>query len=273
MNSLETLSLNKKPIGIYDSGIGGLTVLKKLLEVMPNENFVYFADNINLPYGEKTQQQIINYSKSIMHWLEDKVQAKLIIAACHTSSSLALQQLEKDFLVKIIGTIYPIINHIIKNNRIEKIAIIATPASANSLMHEKILYDAGFKGKIKTISCPEFVKLVEAEQSNPLEIKKYCNEYLANLKEFSPDTLIYGCTHYPFLSNIIEKILPENVSYIDPGSFIAKEAKEFLKQDNSSTDKGSIQFYCSRKDKNLFERQIQRLMNNRDLITTYFNPH
>ena len=130
----------KKPIGVYDSGVGGLTVLKELMACLPYEDFVYFADNQHLPYGDKTSDQIKTYSKNIVAWFENVMDVKMIVAACNTSSAIALDGLVSK--VPVIGTIYPILDEIMQSRII---GIIATPASVKSKMHENIFIKNGFK--------------------------------------------------------------------------------------------------------------------------------
>ncbi len=239
----------KKPIGVYDSGVGGLTVLKELVKYFPCEDFVYFADTQNLPYGDKTSDQIKEYSKNIVTWFESVVDAKMVIAACNTSSAIALDELVCK--IPVIGTIYPILDEIMGSCTI---GIIATPASVQSMMHESIFIKNGFKGKVVYASCPDFVPLIESGKIEGPEIENAAKEYLSAFEGYDIDTLIYGCTHYPFIKNTIESFLP-NIKYIDPSSFIARE----VSKGNISNDcTGSVKFYCS-SDSDEFLAKIQRL--------------
>ena len=133
------------PIGIFDSGIGGLTVLRELQRLLPHENFIYFADTAHLPYGDKTPEQIQGYSRRIITWLQDDMNARLVVAACHTSSALALDQISPEFKVPVVGTIYPALQTILRDYPYSRLGIIATPASVKSCHHEKALINAALK--------------------------------------------------------------------------------------------------------------------------------
>lgn len=244
--------MKNNPIGIYDSGIGGLTVLKTLREKMPNENFVYFADTANLPYGNKSPQQILDFSHNIISWFQNEIGAKLVIAACHTSSSLALDKIKHDFHIPVIGTIYPLVNGVLNNAAHNNIGIIATQASINSRMHETMLQQHGFSGKITSIACPDFVPLLESHEINHSALKTAAHDYLSAFKDAKLDTLIYGCTHYPFVKYIIEEILPVDVHHLDPAHFIATEACDYLtktSQLNDTNKNVQTDFYCSKEPK------------------------
>jgi glutamate racemase len=255
-------NLTKRPIGVYDSGVGGFTVLKALQEKMPNETFIYFADTENLPYGNKTKEQIVEYSHRIISWFQNKKDAKMVIAACHTSSALAIDLISYNFELPIIGTIYPLIRTVTNNKKHKNIGIIATSASAESRMHEKIFRQNGFTGNIVSISCPTFVPLIESKEMDVEAIKTAAKEYLAPFFEQKLDTLIYGCTHYPFIKDIIEQILPSNISFIDPANYIADEAYTWLENKNLlNTEKKYAldQYFCSH-DPKMFESKLGQLI-------------
>ncbi|MBX9806072.1 MAG: glutamate racemase [Alphaproteobacteria bacterium] len=254
--------VDTRPIGIFDSGIGGLTVLKQLQRALPHEHFVYFADTANLPYGEKTPAQIIDYARHTLTWMQDEVGAKLVVAACHTSSATALDLVSNDYTIPVIGTIYPMVETILKNHADARIGIIATPTSVASRMHENILRKSGFQGDIVSISCPRFVPLIEAGHIFGPELLRFTNEYLAEFKNKDLNTLIYGCTHYPWISDTIRHVLPDAVDYIDPADHIAtKVAQELYKYKllNNSENKGSVDFHTSAAPETL-SSQVSLLM-------------
>jgi glutamate racemase len=240
--------MDKRPIGIFDSGIGGLTVLNELRKALPQEDFIYFADTKNLPYGSKTPEQIIGFSNNIIRFLQDDMNSKLVIAACNTSSAIAIDQIATNFNIPIIGTIHPIINNILNNNHYKKMGIIATEAAANSKYHENILIKHGFQGEIFSIKCPEFTPLIEEYPINYDKITIYAKKYLKIFDEQRLDSLIYGCTHYPFISNIIENILPKSMQYINPAIDITITTRDYLSSNNllnNNSNNGDIAFYCS----------------------------
>jgi len=237
-----------KPIGIFDSGIGGLTVLKKLQNQLPNEHFVYFADTARLPYGEKTPEQIIGYARQTLTWMQQEIGAKLVVAACHTSSATALDRVAPEFSIPVIGTIHPMVEAILKDYSKARMGIIATPTSVESRMHETSLLKAGFQGDICSISCPRFVPLIEDGHIFGPELSRKAVEYLSIFKNKGLDTLVYGCTHYPWIAEIIQKVLPPTINYIDPADYItAKVAQELYHKKimNISPQSKKIDFYCS----------------------------
>jgi glutamate racemase len=262
--------VDKRPIGIFDSGIGGLTVLKELQRALPHEHFVYFADTANLPYGEKTPEQIIDYARRTLAWMQDDIGVKLIIAACHTSSATALDVVSNDFSVPVIGTIYPMVESIMQNHQDARIGIIATQTSVNSRTHENVLVRSGFKGYIRSISCPRFVPLIESGDISGPELLRVSHEYLSAFKEHNLNALVYGCTHYPLIADTLQQIVPETVSFIDPAASIATKAFQELynhKMLNVLTVSSKTEFYCSGSPES-FSSQISLLMSTPKPVVT-----
>ena len=255
---------NSFPIGIFDSGSGGLTVLKVLQEQLPHEHFVYLADTYNLPYGTKSPEQILCHTRQALDWLQHTAQVKMIIVACHTSSALALDALKADYTIPIIGMIYPLLEHIIGNENYKKIGIIATPASAYSKVHENLFIKNGFTGTISSISCPDFVPLIEAEYYDIHAIHNAALQYLAPFKTDVLDTLLYGCTHYPLIEDIIKPLLPSTTHYIDPAYAITNAVEKILSSngiDNKQllSHKIEVTYYCTN-NPNLFTLKINKII-------------
>lgn len=251
----------KKPIGIYDSGIGGLSVLKAMQKQLPGEDFVYFADTAHLPYGDKSPAQIMAYSRRIISWLQDEKNVKLVVSACHTSSAIALEPLRKDFQVPIIGMIAPFLRVILNGATYHRIGIIATPTSVASRGHEKHILQSGFKGKLLSIACPKFVPFIESGAWETEAFEAYARQYLSVFESERLDTLIYGCSHYPFIRSVIERILPSHMQFIDPTHHVALAAVKLLTQHKrcyTHCDDGHVQFYCS-KDPQDFADKVGRL--------------
>ncbi len=242
------MSLTTQPIGVFDSGSGGLTVLRVLQEKFPHENFVYYADTLNLPYGTKTPAEIIAYTRIACSWLYTVARVKLIVVACHTSSALALDLIEGEFSIPIIGTIYPLLTLLSNQTVYTKIGIIATPASAHSQMHATILKSHGFTGTIRSIACADLVPLIEAPEHDLHRISTAARLYLEPFYTEKLDTLIYGCTHYPLIANIITSLLPSTIQYIDPAYPIAQSIHQILTQKRIATDatqSGKTSYYCT----------------------------
>jgi glutamate racemase len=250
------------PIGVFDSGSGGLTVLRVLQQRFPHEQFVYYADTANLPYGTKSPAEIITFTRNAFHWLCEVAHVKMIVVACNTSSSLALETIKHEFDIPIIGTIYPLLTVVLDNNSDKKFCIIATPASAQSKMHEKILKAHGFIGFIETIACPDFVPLIEAPERDTQKIITAARIYLAPFHAQQLDTLIYGCTHYPLISDIIESLLPPTVHYIDPAYAIADAVAALLDEKKLRTTQATAsltRYYCT-SNPELFARKVTQIM-------------
>ena len=260
---MDTTMINKNaPIGVFDSGSGGLTVLCVLQQQFPHENFVYYGDTENLPYGTKSPEQIITYTRKAFTWLQNSAQVKLIVVACNTSSALALDVIKNEFTVPIVGTIYPLLHIILNNEKYQKIGVIATPASAQSGMHKKILKTHGFTGTIHSIACPDFVPLIEAAERDTQKITTAARNYLAPFYTESLDTLIYGCTHYPLIADLITPLLPPTMHYIDPAYAIAQTVATLLNESRLSTnntDCGITTYYCT-SNSELFTRKIAIIM-------------
>lgn len=221
--------MKNKPIGVFDSGMGGLTVLKELQKILPNEHFIYVADSVNLPYGDKTEEQIIQFTQRIMHWFEQQ-HVKMVVLACHTSSAIAHASLIQKISFPILCSITPIAEHF--KNKTQHIGIMATHRTTNSKVFEKYLLSHNKEHQIISVACPEFVPLIEAQQIESIEssliIQRYLNEFLTHKVE----TLIFGCTHYPFLKPIFENLLPENsfLTFEDPGFYLALKTEALLKE-------------------------------------------
>jgi glutamate racemase len=216
-------------IGIFDSGIGGLTIVKEFFRYLPEYPIIYFGDTARLPYGTKTPHLIKKFSKEITQWLLKKG-AKIIIIACHTSSALAANSLKKEFSeVPIFEIVTPGIKKALFSTQNKKIGIIGTPATINSEIHKKELLKIDPTLKIYSKACPLFVPLVEEGWFSDFITKKIIQKYLLILKKQKIDTLILACTHYPFLKNTISQVLGEKIKIINPAEELVKEVKIFLK--------------------------------------------
>jgi len=243
------------PIGVFDSGIGGLTVVKQLIRFLPNENIVYFGDTARVPYGTKSTSTIEKFSvENALFLLRFKV--KCIVVACNTSSSIALPLLKDSFKVPVIGVIEPGAREALSATRKSKIGIIGTKATILSKAYEiqlRRLVKAEFlekqKGlKIVSQSCPLFVPLAEEGWLNDLVTKEVAKRYLDIFKHKNIDTLILGCTHYPLLKNVISSVLGSDVRLVDSAKQCAIEAQRVLYAEgllNNDKRKGNIEFFVS----------------------------
>lgn len=219
-----------KPIGIFDSGIGGLTVVKEVIKLLPHENIVYFGDTARVPYGIKSKETIIKFSLENTLFLLQK-DVKMIVVACNTSSSLALPIIRKHFKIPIIGVIMPGAKEAVYATKNGKIGVIGTRATINSGAYEEEIkrLDSGIK--VYSQSCPMFVPIVEEGWMNDGIARKVAEKYLSPLKAKGIDTLILGCTHYPLLKRKIQEIVGYSVKLIDSAQQVAVEVKQVLSQE------------------------------------------
>lgn len=251
-------SILERPVGIYDSGIGGLTVLSHFLTRFPRERFVYCADAAHLPYGEKTPLQLVEYATDILSWMQNEKGVKGVILACHTSSALALEEVAPLLSIPIVGTITPIVGKVAAHKRV---GILATPAAATHRGHEKVFMRHGFRGALLSVGCPRFVPLIEAGAWESEALRESAERYLLPLHEFHPELLVYGCTHYPWIRPLIEQLLPPETIHLDPAEYIAHEAAPWLDSRAPSTPEewGGVEFYTTG-DCAAFEGQVRRLL-------------
>ncbi len=233
--------MHSKPIGVYDSGVGGLTVLKHLQMSMPHEHFIYVGDTAHVPYGTKKPEEILQYSKDIIDFLVDEKHAKCVVAACHTSSAIALDQI--DVGVPLIGTLRAPLMDIVATYPAASIGVLATPASTKSQMHAKRLKEFGFQGECITVACPKLVPLIEAGDLNSFEIGDALDEYLQAFNFNEIKAILYGCTHYPFLHTIIRELVPEEIKLIDPAAAIAEEVRRV--SSHPQVQEGSTEYFTT----------------------------
>ena len=219
--------MNNRPIGVFDSGVGGLTVVKELIRQLPNENIVYFGDTARVPYGVKSKPTIIRFStESILFLLKKKV--KLICVACNTASSLALPSIKGHFNIPLLGVIAPGAEKASSLSKTRRIGVIGTRATINSRSYEKELKRIDPKIKVFTQACALFVPFVEEAWLNKKPLEDVARVYLEPLKRKKIDTLILGCTHYPLLKKLIKKIMGPKVILVDSAKETVKQLRELL---------------------------------------------
>jgi len=220
--------MNKtNPIGVFDSGIGGLTVVKSVNMFLPSESIIYFGDTARVPYGSKSNSTIIEYSIQDAQFLAKK-NVKLIIVACNTASSVALDELRNKFDVPIIGMITPGAKAAIKGTKNKKIGVIGTETTISNKAYSKAIKNIDAKIEVFEKACPLFVPLAEEGWTHHAATKLIAEEYLLELKKAKIDTLILGCTHYPILKDVIQEVIGKNVKLIDSGSAACTEVNEYL---------------------------------------------
>lgn len=230
---------NNLPVGFFDSGVGGLSVYSRFKKLLPNENTIYFGDLKNLPYGNKTQAELIGFAKNILDFFKTK-NVKAVVIACNTSSALAYESIKNlyDF------DIYPIIQScakVISGYTIDRIGVFATVGTVNSKAYSSEINKFNPNIKVTEIACPNWVSIVEGGQGVDAEsdIKKHLEEMLA----FSPQKIILGCTHYPYLIDSLSKYASKEL-FIDPAEIFVDYINSNLEK-NSSMSIGSEEFYVS----------------------------
>lgn len=234
------------PIGVFDSGVGGLTVVKELIRQLPGEDIVYFGDTARVPYGIKSKETVIRFSiENILFLLKQDV--KLICVACNTVSSFALPVIKHHFKVPIVGVITPGIREAVYATRNNRIGVIGTKGTIKSRSYELEIKQIKPKAKVTAVACPLFVPFAEEGWLSGRVVLEVAKAYLKPLKHARVDTIILGCTHYPLLKPIIRKVMGGNVILIDSAQQVAVEVKKILTQEGllSKNGKGKHKFYVS----------------------------
>lgn len=228
------------PIGIFDSGVGGLTVYRALHDRLPNERFVYLGDTARVPYGTKSLATVERYAVENSEFLAS-VGIKLLVVACNTASALALPRIRERIGLDVVGVIGPGGRKAVELTRSlehPRIGVIATEATVSSNAYVDAIKRASHDTEIFQSACPLFVPLAEEGWTNEPETFSIAEKYLASMKDFSPDALVLGCTHYPILRDVIQQTVGENVRLIDSGEATAEEVEKLLiKRDLANPDR------------------------------------
>jgi len=214
-------------IGVFDSGLGGLTVVKELNHHLPNEKIVYFGDTARVPYGTKSAETIIRYSREIVRVLL-KHKVKMVVVACNTASSLALDVLKKEFDLPILGVIEPGAKKAIEVTRNKRVGIIATSSTIKSGKYAKKIVQLNKNIVVFSQSCPLLVPLVEEGWFDHEVTYKIAQQYLGDMKNNKIDTLILGCTHYPLLKQVLHNVMGPKVQLVDSAQEVALQVRELL---------------------------------------------
>jgi glutamate racemase len=217
--------IQNSPIGVFDSGVGGLTVLRELYRQLPQESILYFADTARLPYGNREAAEILQFVREILVWMTGQ-NVKMVIMACNTSSALALEAVRREFDIPILGVILPGAKAAVKQGK--RIGVISTPATAKSQAYRQAIQEINPEAQVWQVGCPLFVPLIEQNRIWDVYTKQVAKDYLSPLLAHNIDTLVYGCTHYRHLEALIKTIIPPTVKLIDPASYVVQAAKKEL---------------------------------------------
>ncbi len=228
-----------RPIGIFDSGIGGLSVVKEIRRLLPDESIVYFGDTARLPYGTKSKETIVRFSKEIVRFLL-QCRVKLIVVACHTASSFSLPALKRQFDVPVVGVVRPGARAAVRKTRSGRIGVLGTRSTVTSGSYAKAIQKLDSKAKVFSQSCPLFVPLVEEGHFHDEITRQVAEKYLLPMKRLNPDTVVLGCTHYPLIRGVIQEILGRDITLIDSARETAEEVKEIIERNRLSSMNGRV---------------------------------
>ena len=244
----EECLLDARAIGVFDSGLGGLTAVRQLRWLMPSENIIYFGDTARVPYGNRSRETLLQYARQDMRFLS-RFQLKAAVVACGTVSSNCLEELQAESAIPITGVVEPAAARAAALTRSGRVGLVATRASVASGAYERafLRLDPGLE--IKALACPLFGPLVEEGRCRPgdVVIETVAREYLAPLREAGVDTLVLGCTHYPLLAEIIGGVMGPDTALVDVGAEAARSCRDLLARRDALADRpaGEARFYTS----------------------------
>ncbi len=251
--------MDNRPIGIFDSGLGGITVLNELEKIMPNENYIYLGDTLNFPYGNKTKEDIIKFSDKNINFLISQ-DVKMIIIACGTATSQALDIMKLKHNIYIEGIILPTIEHI-KKLKIKKIGVMGTIGTIESGAWEKELKTRILDIEVYNQACPLLAEYAESGKMKTNEVIEAIHNYMKIFKENDVNTIILGCTHYPYFEEVIKREFDYNVNLINTGKAVAKKMYDYLYHNDllSNNTKDVTKVFISKKNDN-FEKKIKNIV-------------
>lgn len=224
--------MDNRPIGIFDSGVGGLTVVKEVIKELPFEETIYFGDTARVPYGAKSKETVTKFSSQIIRFLKSK-NVKAVIIACNTVSSNCFEELTSEFPeIPIIEVVGPGVESCLKTTKNNIVGVIGTVATIKSGAYEKRIKALKPEIKVYSKACPLFVPLAEEGWTDNLIVQKTAEIYLKDIIEKGIDSILLGCTHYPLLKACIGKTVGENVKIVNPATATAKKMKDFLEENN-----------------------------------------
>lgn len=261
------MDMDTRPIGVFDSGLGGLTILKTLSRTLPKEKLIYFGDTVNVPYGSKSKAAVTRFSLDIARFLQ-KQNVKLIVVACNTASALALPELQKQMTVPVIGVILPGAMKAAQCTKNGKVAVLATEATVQSKAYPRALKRLDKRIRAVQRACPVLVPLIEEGWVHAKGGEYIIKDYLSAVTKSGADTVILGCTHYPVIKKRMAALLGKKVKLVDSAEVLAEEVKTRLTQTDrlNPSGRGSMKIYASdaparfkRLAKNILGRELKRV--------------
>ena len=238
---------SQNPIGVFDSGLGGLTVVKAIRNVLPNESIIYFGDTARVPYGNKSPELIKEYSREITDFLLER-DTKIVVVACNTATALALNTLQDKIDTPIIGVIKPGVDSALKLTHNNRIGVIGTISTISSGVYETELKSNNNFLKVMSTPCPLFVPLAEEGWLKEHATKLIAQKYLEPINKANVDTLILGCTHYPLLKEVIQEVVATKIKLVDSAQAMASETAKLLQNRgllNDRNTKGDLKLFVS----------------------------
>jgi len=239
--------LARLPIGMFDSGMGGLTVLHECLVTMPSEDFVYLGDTARFPYGEKSQQELEQFSVQIAAFLE-RVGVKLLVVACYSATSAALPALQERFSTPIVGVVMPGARAAVQSSRYRRIGILATEATVVSGAYPRAIHSLDSGAEVVQQACPGLVSFIQEGDVASRELADAVRGFTVPLRERRPDVVIMGCTHYPLIAPMLQRHLGRDVTLVNPAAEIALEVEGILARQSIARNEareGSYRFYST----------------------------
>jgi glutamate racemase len=250
--------MDNRPIGIFDSGVGGLSVLVEVQKLLPLENFIFVGDQGNMPYGGKTKEQLNSYADKIMAFLVSQ-NVKAVIVACNTATVYAIDFLREKYKMPIIGTV-PVIKTIANITKTKKTAVFSTPATTESPYLSALIEKFAPNVTVYKIGGTGLEELIETGDLENKQIDKILHESLEPLLQKNVDIIALGCTHYPFLTDKIQKIVGKNVQVVDSGGAVARRTKAILTNNQILGSKRTDDFYYTTGNKNRFAKAVKSLL-------------
>jgi glutamate racemase len=253
--------MDVRPIGVFDSGMGGLTVLHECLVTLPHEDFVYLGDGARLPYGPRPLEEIRRFASEIAGYLEGQG-VKMVVAACNSATAAALPDLQRQLTVPVIGVLAPEAHAAVLATRNRRIGLLATEATVASGRYAKLVRSLDAGAELVPIACPRLVPLIEGDDPFGEETAEAVREYAAPLRDASVDTVILGCTHYPLIRPIFQRVFGRGVTLVFSAEETAREVAETLVRkriENAESREGSYRFLTTG-DTGLFREMGRRFL-------------
>ncbi len=252
---------NNAPIAVIDSGVGGISVLKELIKLMPNENYIYFGDNINAPYGTKTADEVKGLMLSNVEMLINKG-AKAIVIACNTATGASVNALRQKYPdIDIVG-IEPAIKPSVKYKEQSNVLVMATPLTLKQDKFNELVDRFSDDVNIVTLACPGLMEFIECGKTQGPELEAFLTELFDKVKDIKFDSVVLGCTHYPHIKETVKKLLGDEVMIFDGGEGTARETKRKLEKSgllNKSESEGYLKILCSSEENNIEELSLKLL--------------